>query len=219
VKRLANAGLTLMLSGLVAIALALAIVPAVTGTKAVTITANSMQQVLPLGTEVYIQPQATYRLGDYVTFPWNGTHVTHTLWANAINPATGRLSEDLWLTKGTNNPLPDTWTIRTEDIEGKVLYAIPYAGTALKVLSFPVVWAFLGLIALGFYLLTRSNTVKNDTRDLIEEDARARDEVKTRMTTEATTEAGNTDDEKDEASSEDVEVGAIPTSGEHLQPA
>ena len=36
-----------------------------------------------------------------------------------------------------------------------VLYFIPWAGTSLKVLSFPVVWAFFGTLALGLYLVSR----------------------------------------------------------------
>jgi signal peptidase len=216
--RLANAGLSLLLTGLVVGALALAIIPAVTGTKAVTITANSMQQTLPLGTLVYIQPQEAYALGDVVTFPWNGTFVTHQLVGHPENPTNGDTDTTRWNTKGTNNTQPDPWTIRTEDIKGKVLYALPYGGTVLKVLSFPVVWAFLGLVALGLYLLTRSTSMKDkDTRDLIEEDARARDEVKAAAVVKASEEPAMHDDGKDEP--DDVEPGAVPTSGENLQPA
>jgi signal peptidase len=153
-KRLANAGLTLMLLGLMTMALALAVFPAVTGTKAVAITANSMQAVLPLGTEVYIKKQDTYITNDIVTFPWSGTYVTHQLVGNSINPATGKMDPDRWVTKGTSNAAPDPWTVKTGDIEGRVAYQIPYAGTTMKVLSYPVVWVFLGLLAFALYYIS-----------------------------------------------------------------
>ncbi len=155
-RRLANAGLTVLLLGLVIVALAVAIVPGVTRTQAVTIDANSMQRVLPMGSLVYIAPQTAYTVGDIVTFRNQaGNTVTHQIVALEPNPATNIQDGSLYRTQGSENALPDDNPVRQDAIVGRVVYSIPVVGIGLKVVGTPVVEAFLALMAIGLYLLSR----------------------------------------------------------------
>lgn len=172
-KALANLGLSLLLTGLVAVAVAVAIIPAATGTKPVTIEANSMQRKLPLGSLVYIAPQPDYAVGDVVTYFQNGNTVTHEITHILPNPATGMLDGTVYETKGTENAEPDVNPLNREHVFGKVLYHTPYMGTVLKVLSAPVVIAFLCLLATGLYLLSPRKGKPLVQRELSFEEAKA----------------------------------------------
>lgn len=153
-KRAANLGLSVLLSGLVSVVIAAFAVPAATGTQAVSITANSMQQVLPLGSLVYIRAESFYRPGDWVTFRRNGTLITHEVVGYTENPANGDLDGTYLQTKGTNSPAPDPYPISRDSVVGKVIYHLPVMGIALKTLSAPVVMAFLALLTVGLYWLS-----------------------------------------------------------------
>lgn len=223
-----------MLSGLVVVALGLAIFPAATGTTPVSIKTNSMQAELPAGSLAYIRPQDAYELGDVVTFSVNGEFVTHKLVGHPDSQRQfGKPDLARWVTKGSSNAEPDPWTVPTEEIKGKVLYFIPWAGTALRVLSFPVVWAFLGLLALTFWLASRgpNNPMKeNRTMDENRDDIRQPDEAKKldgdTETVLAAAEGKDTprtdlaeariEGHEDEM---DVEPGAVPARSEEPQPA
>lgn len=164
-KTLSSLGLSLMLAGLVATALAVALVPAVTGTRAVTIDRASMQAVLPVGSLAYVTQQDRYGIHDVVTYQWNGKTVTHEIVAIHPNPQTAALDGTWFRTQGTSNAEVDENPLNREDILGKVVYHTPYVGTALKVLGTPVVQVFLALLALGLYLLSSAKKKGNNPHD------------------------------------------------------
>jgi signal peptidase len=157
-RRLANAGLILLLIGLTTMALAVVAVPKVTGTQAVTITSNSMQKTLPVGALVYIQPQAGYNVGDIVTFRWNGNLVTHQIVSLALKTSDGTPDPETFITQGTSNAVPDENPIHRNRVVGKVIYSVPIAGLALRVVGTLPVQLFIVLLAFTLWLLASKPT-------------------------------------------------------------
>jgi signal peptidase I len=201
---LADLGLSLMLIGLLSVAAAVVVIPAVTETRPIYVTANSMQNVLPLGSLAYIEPVAQPAIGDWVTYPRNGTHVTHEVVELAPNPANAERDGQWLQTKGTSNDEPDPYLVHRDDVLGRVVYSTPWAGTALKTISSPIVQVFLGLLALTFWLASRGpskslkeNRTMDDKRD--DEMAKKDDDKLDRKDELETTMAAE----------DDVEVGAV----------
>lgn len=147
-KRAANVGLTVLLSGLVALLIAVVAIPAATGTQVVSITRNSMQEVIPFGSLIYVHPEKTYNPGDIVTFQWNGNLVTHEVIEWTPNPANAALDGSYLRTKGTSNAEPDPYVIAKDQIVGKVVAHVPVMGVVMKTLDNQSVRAFVALLAL-----------------------------------------------------------------------
>jgi signal peptidase I len=200
--RLANLGLGLILSGLMAVAFAVAIVPAASGTKTVTIDRSSMQRVLPQGSLAYVAPQSSYGIGDVITFSRNGQTITHQITALLPNPANNVIDGSVLQTKGTENAEPDPFTVSRDQVLGRVIYSLPVAGVAMKVIATPVVMAFLALLVCGLYLFTTSAKGNRTMDDTIRAESLPQPEAKADMP--------EPDKDDDKGQSDDVEVGAVP---------
>lgn len=156
-RRLANLTLSVLLIGLLSVAAAAALIPAVTGTRVITIQTNSMQDVLPTGSIAYIgpAPAAAYQIGDWVTFHRNGQTVTHAVTGYGENPANGQIDPTRLQTKGTANLSEDPYLVTTDQVLGRVTYHAPVLGTALTLVGKPVIQMFLALLALTCWLASR----------------------------------------------------------------
>jgi signal peptidase len=152
-RRLANAGLSLLVVGTILMAVAVLVVPTVTGTKAVSITSNSMQAVLPTGSLAFIRSEPTYNVGDVATFTHNGKVISHEIVALLPAQATGLLDHSLFQTKGTSNSQVDPYTIPADAIAGRVVGSIPLVGALSQIAGTLTVQIFLMTLAVGLYLL------------------------------------------------------------------
>jgi signal peptidase I len=144
----------LMLAGLMAVYAPSAIWLA-QGTQTVIVDGSSMQQVLPMGSIAAVEPVTQPQIGDWIVYPHNGHRVTHEVIEIAPNPATAE-RDGLWLqTKGTNNDAPDPYVVNRDDVQGRVVAHYPALGVIQKTLQAPVVQAFLGLLVLTLWLISR----------------------------------------------------------------
>jgi signal peptidase I len=156
-RRLSSIGLSLLLLGFLTVVIATAGVPRVTGTRPLIIDRNSMQDVLPIGSLVYVQPKANYNVGDYISYTSGTSTITHEIVALVPNPANG-VPDGLWLqTKGTANTDIDPYQVKRDNVIGVVVYHVPYVGTALKILAGTGTKAFLIILAITLWLLSRKS--------------------------------------------------------------
>jgi signal peptidase len=83
---------------------------------------GSMAPVIPVGGLVVIKPvdSATLRPGDIICFKFSEKiSITHRI----IN-----ITNEGFVTKGDANENPDQYTVKKEDVVGKVLLVIPFLG-------------------------------------------------------------------------------------------
>ena len=83
---------------------------------------GSMEPAIPIGAVVVIKPVdlGTLKIGDIICFKFSeATSITHRI----INMTNGG-----FITKGDANEDSDQWTVKKENVVGKVLLTIPFIG-------------------------------------------------------------------------------------------
>ena len=140
------------LIALLALAVAVAVVPRVLGGAALTVLSGSMEPTYAPGDLVISAPQERYREGDVVTFqpdPGDPTLITHRIVAVHFG------NETSFTTRGDANGADDD-PISSEQIMGTVIYSIPYLGYVSSAAggnrAAIVSVAGVGLLAYGGYL-------------------------------------------------------------------
>jgi signal peptidase len=141
--------------GTVVLGLACLVVPKMLNAVPLTILSGSMAPTMPAGSLAIVRPvDATQaRVGDVLTYqaePDDPTLVTHRVIAVSRN-AHGDVSLTL---QGDANSDPDERPVRPEQVQGSVVYAVPYFGWIANGLSagagaHVVRWAAYALIAVG----------------------------------------------------------------------
>jgi signal peptidase len=136
------------------IVLGIGVVMYLTNWSVHTILSSSMEPTLPLGSLVITHAQApnSYRVGDVVTFITPAhqlvlvTHrITQIIPPQSMEPLT-------LLTKGDANTNGDAWALSPGNIQGRVVFKIPYVGFLIHAIQTPlgfgalVVATFLGLV-------------------------------------------------------------------------
>lgn len=117
--------------GLVAI-----VVPAVTGSVALTVRTSSMEPALPPGTLIVVRPTELADLvpGKVLTYQLKSgepTLVTHRITQRMLR-ADG---SPVFVTKGDANAQPDLVPVQPVQVKGTVWYAIPYLGWVATLLT------------------------------------------------------------------------------------
>lgn len=122
-----------LISGLLILVIAVGamaiIVPAATGSRALTVMTSSMEPALPAGTLIVVKPQdpKTLAPGDVITYQLKSgepTLVTHRV-QQKLTLADGSAA---LITKGDNNPKPDPNPVQEVQVQGKLWYSIPFVG-------------------------------------------------------------------------------------------
>lgn len=154
-----------LLVGLVAAA-AVAIVPALTGARAMTVLSGSMEPALPVGAVVVARetPAEQIAVGDVITYTDRDPDspatrvVTHRVIGVVQEP--GGLA---FATQGDANNAPDPGTTAAADVIGVQWYAVPWVGTIRESLTGPVGLSYaagiLLLILSAHLLLPRTASV------------------------------------------------------------
>ena len=143
--------LFIVVVGLVALLLLATLVPVPGNFQAKIVQSGSMEPAIKTGSIVIIRSEATYEVGDVITFGKDTkTQVPTTHRIIEIN-GTGPLRT--FTTKGDANDTADPTVTRLADIHGKVFLSIPYLGYILAFARKPLGFALLvGLPALAIIL-------------------------------------------------------------------
>lgn len=113
---------------------------------------GSMEPAIHVGSVVVIKPvdAETLKTGDIICFKLSqSTSVTHRI----INVTDGG-----FVTKGDANEDPDQWTVKRENVIGKVIFTIPYIGYIGYFVRTPI--GFILLIIIPATLLIIHEIIK-----------------------------------------------------------
>jgi signal peptidase len=116
---------------MLALAAAVIVVPAATGSVPLTVLTSSMEPTLPPGTLIVVRPVevADIRIGDAITYQIESGKpevVTHRV----ISITSSSDGGTTFITQGDNNDAPDGRPVVPEQVQGRVWYSVPWLGYA-----------------------------------------------------------------------------------------
>lgn len=153
---------SIAVAAIVALAIALTLVPAVVGAHTLTVLSGSMVPRLPVGSVVVDRPvePASLEVGDIVTYqlsdPSSGEDVLITHRVVAKHSGAHGL---VFTTKGDANHSDDQAPVRASQIRGELWYDVPYVGTVRSFLLTPTGWLMIGsaiVLLAAIWFLTRT---------------------------------------------------------------
>jgi signal peptidase len=141
----------------VGLGLALAVVvalPPLFGMHSLVVTGASMAPTIPRGSMILVRPVApgTLHVGDVVTFSpadQPGVLVTHRVVRLELDDAGVALR-----TRGDNNDADDVWTVRGDEMAGKVVASAPVVGYVVAAAGLPAARVALLVLIVGVLVLT-----------------------------------------------------------------
>ena len=105
-----------------------------------TVLSGSMEPEIHTGSVVIVKPVDNYEIDDVITFGKTKktptTHRIHDIQVSVGNP--------IYKTKGDANNAPDSTEITKDEVIGKVLLSVPYAGFVISTAKKP--WRFALII-------------------------------------------------------------------------
>ncbi|MCQ2001787.1 signal peptidase I [Arthrobacter zhaoxinii] len=161
------AGLSYLALCLAALAaLALVVVPMLSGSQTYSVLTSSMAPKYAPGTFLVVKPVPfeELRVGDIITYQiesGSAAVITHRI--TAISAAqSGELE---FITKGDNNDVEDELPVRELQVRGKLLYAVPFVGFAANALGnsdrgAAAQWGAVALMGYGVISLVRGALAK-----------------------------------------------------------
>ncbi|MBD3758185.1 MULTISPECIES: signal peptidase I [unclassified Microbacterium] len=157
-----------LLAVIVGIGILVIVVPAVTGSTALTVLTSSMSPALPAGTMVVVRPTdpADIEPGMVMTYQLHSGEpdlVTHRV----TQRLTSTEGEFLFITQGDANDNPDPDPVREVQVRGTVWYAIPYLGwvaTAVTGDQRQVVITVVVIVLLGYAAWAFGSSLRDRVR-------------------------------------------------------
>lgn len=113
--------------------------PGVFGYSPLSIASGSMEPVLSAGDLVVVHREASYRVDDVVAFRDAGSLTTHRIVAEV---------PEGFVTKGDANNVQDGQPVSADQVVGRVVLAVPFAGEAALLLRTPAGLALLAVLGL-----------------------------------------------------------------------
>ncbi len=143
----------LFIAGIVLVALLLlaTTMPIPGNVKAKIVKSGSMEPAIRTGGLVIIASSASYKVGDVITFGKDTkTQIPTTHRIVAIE---GVGSLQTFVTKGDANDAPDPTATRLSDVDGKVVFSVPYLGYILDFAKKPIGFILLVGVPAGLIII------------------------------------------------------------------
>lgn len=147
-------------------ALALVVVPMVTGSQTYSVLTSSMAPKYAPGTFLVVKPVPFEELtvGDIITYQIESgapAVITHRI----TSVGAEQTGETVFTTKGDNNSVEDELPVREVQVKGKLFYAVPYAGFIANGLGNSdrgaiAQWGAVALLGYGVVSLVRGALAK-----------------------------------------------------------
>jgi signal peptidase I len=158
---------------LVACMLVISIFPITGNIKFLTVLSGSMEPAIHTGSVVVVKPMGEYAVGDVITFgPNTRTKPPTTHRVVEVKDSNGQIS---FVTKGDANNAPDQTAIVKNQVIGKVVFDVPYAGYAITAARKPL--GFLLIIVLPA-LLVIIDELQNIWREIKKRRVKKKEEEK-----------------------------------------
>ncbi|MCC3266555.1 signal peptidase I [Arthrobacter gengyunqii] len=152
-------------------ALALVVVPMLSGSQTYSVLTSSMAPKYAPGTFLVVKPIPfeELRIGDIITYQIESGSpavITHRI----TSLGTDQSGETVFTTKGDNNSVEDELPVREIQVKGKLFYAVPYAGFIANGLGNSdrgamAQWGAVALMGYGVIALVRGALAKNRNED------------------------------------------------------
>jgi signal peptidase I len=127
-------------------------------TSYIVVAGHSMEPTYYTGDLTVLHRQSAYIVGEVIAFKANGGEVIHRI--KAGTSATG------FVTQGDNNPEPDMWRPKADEVVGKVWLHVPKIGVFLAAVRQPQAVAVLVGVLLTLALIPQlvEDDVRHQTR-------------------------------------------------------
>ncbi|WP_120003237.1 signal peptidase I [Nesterenkonia muleiensis] len=165
-RAVVSGGAFVLLLAVLAVAIAVAVVPRAMNGAPLTVLSGSMEPTYSPGDMVISVPRDSYAIGDVVTFqPVSGdpTLVTHRITGVRQGP-----DGITYVTQGDANGAPDD-PIVANQVMGKVIYHVPYIGHVANVMGQDrqtlIIIAGGGLLGYGIYAVGSSMMARRSKND------------------------------------------------------
>ena len=152
-------------------ALALVVIPLLTGSQTYSVLTSSMAPKYAPGTFLVVKPVPfeELRVGDIITYQIESgkdTVITHRI----TGIGASQDGEVLFTTKGDNNSVEDELPVREVQVRGKLFYAVPYVGFVANSLGNSdrgeiAQWGAIALMGYGVATLVRGALAKKRRGD------------------------------------------------------
>ena len=167
IKKILKTIYYLVLAGIAAIALLLifSIFPIKGNYKTLVVLSGSMEPKIKMGSVVAVKPMDDYKVGDVVTFgemSKTKTPTTHRIYE--IREDGGQKS---FITKGDANNAPDQKPVKQDEIIGKVLFSVPYAGYGVAATRKPLGFVLIIVVPAVIIIYEEIRSIKNEIRRMI----------------------------------------------------
>lgn len=132
--------------------------------KFLTVRTGSMEPAIPQGSLVVVKPEKEYNPGDVVTFRYSKKDdqtVTHR-----ILGIEKQINTETFLTKGDANEEKDLQPVVLENIVGKVVIVLPFAGYILSFTRQPIGLAVVIIIPALLFIAGEITTIKKEISHL-----------------------------------------------------
>lgn len=97
---------------------------------------GSMEPAIRTGSVVVLKPQESYNVGDVITFGEDtGAQIPTT---HRVVEVRQEGAQTFYMTKGDANEDPDNVPIAKSEVEGRVLFSVPFAGYVLDFAKQPI---------------------------------------------------------------------------------
>jgi signal peptidase I len=159
-----KAALSLLLAVIVGALAVLTVVPRAVHGSALTVLTGSMTPTIPVGSVVLVRPvdPGTLHVGDVITYqkePGKPEYITHRI--TAIHTGTTPVT---LTTKGDANRGADPWSVPVTAVRGKVLFHVPYLGTARNAVSGGAIALPLAILGLLGYAVAQLLAARGDKK-------------------------------------------------------
>ena len=129
---------------------------------------GSMEPTIKTGSVIVTIPSKTYKPGDIITFKINSGDkelVTHRIEFKEF--LSGVNNNPVYLTSGDANKTFDSQKIKNENIIGKVIFTVPYAGYLVNHIKNPKLFVFLVIVPATIIMYEELRTLLKEIQKLM----------------------------------------------------
>lgn len=157
----------------VAVLLVVSIFPITGNYQVKVVLSGSMEPAIKTGSIVVIKPKDSYRVDDIITFGKD---------TKIEVPTTHRIISDrvengmfVYTTKGDANEDTDFREVRESDVNGRVLFSVPYIGYLLDFARKPVGFVLLIIIPASVVVIDEAKSIWMEVRKMRRKDSTAKE--------------------------------------------
>ncbi len=163
-KKLLTIFFTLILAIYVVLAILMAglFLPRSVGYQVRLVETGSMVPTLPVGSAVFVRPEAAYAVGDIITFQHPGDALPTT---HRIVSATTTQGVVEYITRGDANNANDWQPIAQSDVIGRVWLSVPYLGYVLNFVRTPLGVVIVVMIPAAFVVYEESQKMRRRSKE------------------------------------------------------